>query len=180
MSSTGGMGGIRPQVIPTERLGLVPLRIDHAEEMSSALADPALYDFIGGAPLTPQELRSRYERMLAGSPDPEVSWCNWVIQLRDEPRLVGTIQATIGPGYPGPVAEIAWIVGTDWQRRGIAKEAARGLVDWLRRKPVRAVLAHIHPDHRASAAVATATGLEPTGQWHDGELTWRLTLNHDT
>ncbi|MEV0702024.1 GNAT family N-acetyltransferase [Saccharopolyspora sp. NPDC050389] len=171
-------GGIRPQVIRTERLDLMPLRIDHAAEMSSALADPELYGFIGGAPLTPEELRTRYERVLAGPPDPEVSWCNWVIRLTDEECLVGTLQATMSPAYLGPVAEIAWIVGTDWQKRGIATEAARGVVDWLRRKPVRAVLAHIHPDHRASAAVATATGLKPTGQWHNGELTWRMTLNH--
>lgn len=174
------MGDIRPQVIRTERLGLVPLRVDHAPEMSDVLADPELYDFIGGAPLTARELRSRYARVLAGSPDPEVSWCNWVIRLLDEARLVGTVQATIGPGYPGPVAEIAWMVGTAWQRQGIAKEAVRGLVDWLRRKPVRGVIAHIHPEHRASAAVATATGLKPTGQWHNGELSWRLTIRPGT
>ncbi|MEV0084606.1 GNAT family N-acetyltransferase [Saccharopolyspora sp. NPDC050642] len=173
-------GGIRPQVVRTERLDLMPLRIDHAAEMSSVLGDPELYAFIGGAPLTPEELRTRYERMLAGPPDPEVSWCNWVIRLSGEEILVGTVQATLSPAYPGPIAEIAWIVGTDWQQRGIATEAARGLVDWLRRKPVRAVLAHIHPDHQASAAVATAAGLRPTDQWHDGELTWRLTLDRTT
>ncbi|MBB5156766.1 RimJ/RimL family protein N-acetyltransferase [Saccharopolyspora phatthalungensis] len=167
-------------MIRTERLGLVPLRLDHAAEMSCVLADPDLYGFIGGVPLTPHELRSRYERMLAGPPDPAVSWCNWVIRLLDEARLVGAVQATITPGYPGPVAEIAWIVGTDWQRQGIAKEAVRGLVDWLRRKPVRGIIAHIHPEHRASAAVATATGLKPTGHWHNGELSWRLTLKPAT
>ncbi|MGP4015087.1 GNAT family N-acetyltransferase [Saccharopolyspora sp. 5N708] len=170
------MSTIRPQVIRTERLGLVPLRVDHAAEMSNVLADPELYGFIGGTPLSAQTLRSRYERIIAGAPDPAVSWCNWVVRLLAEARLVGTVQATIAPGEHGPIAEIAWIVGTAWQRRGIAKEAARGLVDWLRRQPVSGVVAHIHPDHRASAAVATATGLKPTGQWHNGELSWRLTI----
>ncbi|MEU6267650.1 GNAT family N-acetyltransferase [Saccharopolyspora shandongensis] len=173
-------GGIRPPVIRTERLDLMPLRIDHAAEMSSVLADPELYAFIGGAPLTSEELRTRYERILAGSPDPEVSWCNWVIRLSGETSLVGTVQATLRPAYPGPIAEIAWIVGTDWQKRGIATEAARGLVDWLRRKPVRAVIARIHPDHHASAAVATAAGLQPTDQWYDGERAWHLTLDQST
>ncbi|MCI2418837.1 GNAT family N-acetyltransferase [Saccharopolyspora sp. K220] len=171
------MGAIRPQVIRTERLGLVPLRVDHAAEMANVLADPELYTFIGGAPLSARTLRTRYERIIAGAPDPAVSWCNWVVRLLDEARLVGTVQATISPSDRGPIAEIAWIVGTAWQRRGIAKEAARGLVDWLRRQPVRDVVAHIHPDHRASAAVATATGFKPTGQWQNGELNWRLTIS---
>ncbi|MGW1680948.1 GNAT family N-acetyltransferase [Saccharopolyspora sp. NPDC002376] len=167
---------VAPPVIRTERLDLEPLRADHADEMSEVLAAPELYDFIGGAPLTASELRSRYVRMLAGSPEPAVSWCNWVIRLRAEDCLVGTVQATISPGYPGPAAQIAWVVGTGWQKRGIAKESALALVDWLRRLPVRCVIAHIRPDHQASAAVAAAAGLEPTGDVHDGELVWRLPL----
>ncbi|MER7083455.1 Protein N-acetyltransferase, RimJ/RimL family [Saccharopolyspora kobensis] len=163
-----------PPALRSDRLDLEPLRADHAEEMSAVLASPELYEFIGGVPLTAAELRARYERMLAGSPDPEVSWCNWVIRLRAENRLVGAVQATIGPGYPGPAAEIAWMVGTGWQRRGIAKEAVLALVDWLRRLPVRGVLAHVHPRHRASAAVAEAAGLQPTADIHDGEVVWRL------
>ena len=48
------------------------------------LSDPALHTFIGGAPDTGTELRSRYERLVAGSPDPGVAWCNWVLHLREE------------------------------------------------------------------------------------------------
>jgi RimJ/RimL family protein N-acetyltransferase len=33
----------------------------------------------------------------------------------------------------GHLPEIAWVVGTPWQGRGIATEVARGLVDWLSR-----------------------------------------------
>ncbi|KAB1907210.1 GNAT family N-acetyltransferase, partial [Micromonospora sp. AMSO31t] len=49
---------------------------------------------------------------------------------------------------------------------------ARGLVAWLGRQGVRTVIAHIHPDHRASAAVATAAGLAPTDVRHEGEIRW--------
>lgn len=158
--------------ISTKRLDLLPLRVEHAEQMAAVLSDPDLHAFIGGAPYTPQALRSRYERLTAGSPDPAVSWLNWVIQLRDESRLTGTVQATISPSGHDLVAEIAWMVGTPWQGRGIASEATRGLVDWLSRQPVQTVVAHIHPDHRASAAVATAAGLTPTDTWQDGEIRW--------
>jgi RimJ/RimL family protein N-acetyltransferase len=72
------------------------------------------------------------------------------------------------------VAEIAWVVGAPWQGRGLASEAARGPGVWLTTRPaVRTVVAHIHPDHRASAAVATAAGLTPTDEWQDDEIRWQ-------
>lgn len=170
--------------VATGRLDLLPLRADHADEMAAVLSDPALHAFTGGTPLTARALRSRYARLAGGCPDPAVTWLNWVIRLREEGRLTGTVQATVtapgeGPGTAsgrGPVAEIAWVVGTPWQGRGIAAEAARGLVDLLAGQRVRTVVAHIHPGHRASAAVAGAAGLTPTDDWHDGERRWRRDL----
>jgi RimJ/RimL family protein N-acetyltransferase len=162
---------LQPETVPTDRLVLLPLAVDHAEEMARVLGDPSLYGFIGGTPPTPGALRDRYERLVAGSPETGVSWCNWVVRLGDEGPLVGTVQATVDGGE---AAEIAWIVGTPWQGRGIAVEAVRGLVGWLTAQGVRTLVAHIHPDHAASAAVATAAGLSPTGEWHDGEIRWRL------
>ncbi|MFD5759939.1 GNAT family N-acetyltransferase [Streptomyces sp. NPDC127044] len=157
----------------TARLDLLPLRVEHAGEMAEVLSDPELHTFIGGTPATPEALRSRYERLAAGSPDPAVVWCNWVLRLREEGCLVGTVQATV----TGEVAEIAWVVGTPWQGRGFAGEAARGLVGRLGEEPgVRTVVAHVHPDHRASAAVATAAGLAPTDRYQDGEVRWELPL----
>jgi RimJ/RimL family protein N-acetyltransferase len=69
------------------------------------------------------------------------------------------------------------VIGTAWQRRGIATEAARALVEWLTRQPIHAAIAHIHPDHRASAAVATAAGLTRTTELHDGETRWRNNID---
>ena len=166
---------IAAQPVFTRRLTLIPLSARHADEMATVLADPDLYIFTGGSPPTRQELRARYERWTAGSPDPTVSWCNWVIQLRNPPRLAGTVQATISTGEQ-PVAEVAWVVGTPWQGQGIATEAARALIAWLRQQSVQTVIAHIHPHHLASAAVAAAAGLSPTGQLQDGEMRWRLTM----
>ncbi|WP_214318098.1 GNAT family N-acetyltransferase [Nonomuraea sediminis] len=166
------MSSIQAEVITTERLDLLPLRVEHAEEMATVLSDPALHTFIGGTPDTPQALRTRYQRMVAGSPDPGVTWLNWVIRLRDEACLTGTVQATIN----GPIAEIAWVVGTPWQRRGIATEAAHGLVTWLASQPVESIIAHIHPAHDASAAVATALGLTPTDVRQGAEIQWHRRL----
>ncbi|MBP0454164.1 GNAT family N-acetyltransferase [Kitasatospora sp. RG8] len=170
------MTTLRPEAIHTDRLTLLPLAVEHAGEMATVLSDPGLHTFIGGAPETAEALRARYERWEAGSPDPSESWCNWMIRLRDEACAAGTLQATVTADDRGATAEIAWVVGTPWQGRGIATEAARGLVGWLREHPVHTVIAHIHPDHRASAAVATAAGLAPSDRWCDGEVVWRATI----
>ncbi|MER8041039.1 GNAT family N-acetyltransferase [Streptomyces hydrogenans] len=160
-------GNVVVEEIRTARLELVPLEVSHAEEMAGVLGDPALHAFIGGVPEGLEELRARYARWEAGAPEPGTAWCNWVVRSREDGRLVGTVQATV----VGDTAEVAWVVGTAWQGRGYASEAARALVGWLRPR-VRTVVAHVHPDHAASAAVARATGLVPTGEVQDGEVRW--------
>jgi RimJ/RimL family protein N-acetyltransferase len=169
------MNAISAEPISTVRLDLLPLRVEYAAEMAAVEADPELYTFIGGSPPTVDALRARYERMIAGSADPDVSWCNWVIRVRQSGLLAGTVQATVFAAG-GPTAEVAWVVGTAWQGQGIATEAARALIDWLGRQSVRVIIAHIHPAHQASAAVAAAAGLAPTDETQDGETRWRLTL----
>ncbi|MEU6273642.1 GNAT family N-acetyltransferase [Streptomyces populi] len=159
--------------VSTARLDLLPLRVEHAEEMAGVLSDPALHAFTGGVPDTPRALRARYERLVAGSPDPAVLWRNWVLRERALACLVGTVQATVS----GETAEVAWVVGTPWQGRGYAAEAARSLVRHVVRGfPVRTVVAHVHPGHHASAAVAAAAGLTATGELQDGEVRWELTV----
>ena len=105
------MNAIAAQPISTRRLTLVPLSPEHADEMDAVLAASDLYIFTGGSPPTAEELRARYKRWTAGSPDPDVSWCNWVIQLQSPRCLTGTVQATISTGGE-PLAEVAWVVGT--------------------------------------------------------------------
>ncbi|MFJ8074587.1 GNAT family N-acetyltransferase [Streptomyces sp. NPDC096176] len=110
-----------------------------------------------------------------------VSPCSFKpVRLCEEGRLTGTVQATITRTERGRAAEVAWVVGTPWQRRGIATEAARGLIAWLQEKDVQVVRAHIHPDHRPSAAVAAAVGLAPTGHRHKGEIRWELPLTQSS
>jgi RimJ/RimL family protein N-acetyltransferase len=171
----GTMPVVAAEPIAAARLDLVPLRPAHAAEMAAVLASPALHEFTGGAPPTLAELRDRYERWAAGSSDPDVSWCNWVIRLRETGSLAGWVQATVtgGVGVGDPSAEVAWVVGVPWQGQGIATEAARALIAWLRQRPVRVITAHIHPDHAASAAVARDAGLAPTGVLEGGEVRWQ-------
>ncbi|MFC0622455.1 GNAT family N-acetyltransferase [Kribbella deserti] len=167
---------VETEAIRTERLALLPLRVDYAEEMAGVLSDESLYTFTGGTPPTVADLAIRYQRQLAGPPDKSASWHNWVLRRHDEPGLIGYVQATVSPSAYGLVGEIAWVVGTAWQGQGYAKEAARGLVNWLISHHVPTVIAHVNPNHAASAAVARAVGLTPTARLQAAEVRWRLHL----
>lgn len=157
-----------PEVIGTERCLLLPLRVADAAEMVAVLADPSLYSFIGGTPPTLEDLQRRYAAMVVGhSPDRTQTWLNWIVQLRNsDQRAIGTVQATLTDGDRS--AEVAWVIGTAHQGRGYGSEAARALVEALTGSGVTRVVAHVHPEHAASAAVARACGLRPTGQLHEG------------
>ncbi|WP_460651852.1 GNAT family N-acetyltransferase [Kribbella endophytica] len=151
----------------TERLELLPLEVEYAEEMAGVLAAPELYGFTGGEPPSAEQLTERYRKQTAGPGRPGEYWLNWVISL--DGVLVGYVQATV----IGAEAEIAWVVGADWQGRGIAREAAVGLAGWLREQGAGQLLAHVHPEHVASAKVAAAAGLRATGELDDeGEERW--------
>ncbi|WP_133977553.1 GNAT family N-acetyltransferase [Kribbella voronezhensis] len=152
----------------TERLALLPLHVEYAEEMAGVLAASELYTFTGGGPPTAEELAARYERQVAGPGRPGEYWLNWVASSLEDDALVGYVQATV----TGDEAEIAWVIGTAWQGRGYAKEAAVGLVTWLQAHGVRRIVAHVHPDHGASAAVAAVVGLTRTDVVQDGEVRW--------
>ncbi|MHB1773000.1 MAG: GNAT family N-acetyltransferase, partial [Acidimicrobiales bacterium] len=137
------------------------------------LDDPQLYRFTGGRPATVSELRDSYCRQVVGrSPDGSQRWLNWIVRRENTGQAVGTVQATVVPGVDGLVAEVAWVIATSLQGQGYASEAAMAMTAWLRCQGVAVVVAHVHPDHKASAAVAAAIGLSPTTVIEDGETRW--------
>ena len=153
------------------RLRLEPLTVQHADEMLDVLSDAALYQFTGGSPPTLDELRSRYARQSAGSGNAVEEWRTWVVRLGADGPAVGFVQATVRPG--DGVAELAWVVGTPWQGRGVARDAAALVLDHVTTGGTR-VSAHIHPEHVASQRVAAALGMAATDRLVDGEVEWAL------
>ena len=167
-----GLDAVRAE-ITTERLVLTPLQPEDAEEMVEVLGDERLHEYIGGRPASPDELRHRYAALAEGSTDPHEMWLNWIARRRSDARPLGTVQATLTAEDGRWVAEVAWVVGVAWQGQGFASESAAALVDRLWSCGVRTVVAHVHPDHRASAVVAERAGLRPTAEEVDGEQVWR-------
>jgi RimJ/RimL family protein N-acetyltransferase len=156
--------------ISTDRLQLIPLQREHAEDLFSLLSDATLYQYTGDAPPSSvAELRVRYSRLEARhSSDGAELWLNWVLSEIATGMSVGWVQATVTARH----ADVAWVVGTLWQRCGYATEAAQALIVWLRCAGVRLVRAKIHPMHTASQRVAENVGLLRTSEAIDGEDVW--------
>jgi RimJ/RimL family protein N-acetyltransferase len=167
------MIGFDDAIIVTSRLLLRPLRIDDADEMVEVLADPALHQFTGGEPASIDELRARYTAWTAGSGSPDELWLNWIVRRSADATAVGTVQATVMNPDVDATAFVAWTIGVPCQRQGYASEAAVGLVQWLSGNGIESVVAHVHADHQASAAVAASAGLRQTSEVADGEVVWR-------
>jgi RimJ/RimL family protein N-acetyltransferase len=158
--------------ITTDRLSLLPLTPEDADEMIGVLDDERLHTFIGGEPLTIEALRDRYRVLARGqSSDGLEKRRNWIVRLLSDGQAIGTVQATIV--LRGREASIAWLIGVPWQGQGFASEAAVALVAWLEARGVDSITANIHPDHLASAGVAIRAGLGPTDEVRDGERVWR-------
>jgi RimJ/RimL family protein N-acetyltransferase len=165
-------------VLATERLELEPLRVEHAEEAAPLFDDERLHAFIGGRPATVDELRSRYARQVLGhSAGGCERWFNWIVRQRGIGAAVGAVQATVVSQRNGAAADVAWVIASSYQRHGYAREASAAMVAWLRDHGASVITAHIHPDHKASIAVARALGLTRTDVKVRGEVRW-LADNH--
>lgn len=168
-----GAADVAAVIITTERLVLVPLQAEDADELCDVLHDDRLHEFIGGRPESRLELHDRFVLLAAGSSRAGESWMNWVVRRRLDSQPVGTVQATVRVVDGREVARLGWMIGVEWQNQGFASEAATALVKWIRRLGVEDIGANIHPDHDASATVASRAGLQRTEEEFEGERVWR-------
>lgn len=154
------------EIIESRRLRLVPIAVDDAPVLADIFDEPAILRYIGG-PVPREVLQDRFERMREGSMSEDEDWLTWTVRYGDD--TVGIVQATIHSGG----AQLAWVVGLPWQRRGFGSEAALALQAWLMDFGFEDFIARIHPDNAASHVVARRLGLLDTGQLDaNGESIW--------
>jgi RimJ/RimL family protein N-acetyltransferase len=160
----------------TDRLVLEPLMVSAAREMVHVLAAPRLYDHTGGGPPDLQTLRERYARQAEGwSSDRSQRWFNWIVRRRETHLAVGYVQAslTVDTG----IADVAWVIGEDFQRQGYATEAARAMLRWLgAHGDVERITAHISAENYPSQAVARHLGFLATSTVEHAEVVWEVLL----
>ncbi|MCZ6690857.1 MAG: GNAT family N-acetyltransferase [Planctomycetota bacterium] len=159
-------------LIETDRLELRPILRDDAQLLFPVLSDPALYEHTGDEPpASVSALRELYaSREARRSPGGRELWLNWMIRIGASGEAIGYMQASVAPRR----ADLAWVIGSPWQSRGYASEAAKAVIDWLWAIGVTRIRASINPHHAASRKVAINAGLRRTDEFSEGEEAWVL------
>jgi len=154
----------------TDRLELRPLYAADAEQLFPILSDSALYTYTGDKPpASHAALRKLYAfREGRRSPDGDELRFNWAINIPARGQLVGYAQATVTVDR----ADVAWVVGKNWQERGYATEVAKAVVDWLHSIGVLRIHANINCNYAANHRVAEKSGFQRTSQIANGEEVW--------
>ncbi|MEP4147678.1 MAG: GNAT family N-acetyltransferase [Halioglobus sp.] len=136
------------------------------------MSDRELYKFTGDEPPDSEStLEARYRYLeRRKSPDDAQLWLNWVVRVEANATEIGYVQATVSETH----ADIAWVIGSQWQGNGYASEAALALVQWLDKTGVKTTRACINSNHLASQRVARYAGLSNSGLLEDGEDVWVL------
>jgi ribosomal-protein-alanine N-acetyltransferase len=156
-------------VIETERLRLVPVPLDALDAL--AADDPATASRLMGFPVG--ELRpghSRVYALRASQIRTDARVAPWLLRLvvdRTTGHVVGDIGLHDAP-HDGMV-EIGYSIRAEHRRRGIAIEAAAGLLSWAATQPgVTTFRASISPDNAASLGLVRRLGFVEVGeQWDD-------------
>lgn len=162
-------------VLRTERLELTPLTEADAAEMFEILRDPDLGAFTGEEPpVSVEALRVTYAVLATRrAPGGDALWPNWIVRERAGGPAMGFVQATV----TGTSAHVAWVIGTAFQRRGYASEAAAAMIAFLSDvMGIEEVVAAIPDHHEASKGVAQRIGLTPSDDFEYGERLWRTSF----
>jgi RimJ/RimL family protein N-acetyltransferase len=160
--------------VRTERLVMEPIAHAHAAGLVEALAHPEVATYLEEPDATTvAAMHARIDRI--ATPPAGEWWLNFAM-LRDG-VVIGRLEAT---SY-GAWAEIAYLVGPAYQRRGYAREGVRWLVEHLRGLGVREVWAAVHPGNARSIALLEAVGFSPAdpmtrplGSYDAGDVVYML------
>jgi RimJ/RimL family protein N-acetyltransferase len=156
-------------VIETDRLRLVLLPLAALDAL--AAGDPGTASTVMGFPVgTLRPGHPRIWGMRAEQIRADASVAPWLVRLTVE-RATGEVVGDVGLHH-APIdgmVEIGYSVRPEQRRRGIAIEAAAGLLSWAATKPgVTTFRASISPDNAASLGLARRLGFVEVGeQWDD-------------
>jgi GNAT superfamily N-acetyltransferase len=98
--------------------------------------------------------------------------CSRHVTLHTITFAVGFVQATLSTQNGESVAELAWVIASAHQGQGYARHATKAVVRWLRKLGANLIIAHVHPYHQASMAVAAGIGMSASETVLDGEVRW--------
>jgi RimJ/RimL family protein N-acetyltransferase len=148
-------------VIETPRLKMRGHRLDDFPDCAAMWADPVVTRYIGGKPLSEEEVWAKLLRYLGHWS--LLGFGYWAIEEKDTGRFVGEMgfadfKRDIDPSIKG-LPELGWVLASKAQGKGYATEAVRAAVAWGEAHfgAVQTVCI-INPDNLASIRVAEKCG----------------------
>jgi RimJ/RimL family protein N-acetyltransferase len=119
-------------VIETERLRLRGHRLEDFPDSVALWADPLVTRFIGGKPLTEEEVWARVLRYVG-----HWAWMGfgyWVVEEKSTGRFAGEMgfadwKREIAPSFHG-IPELGWVLASRVHGMGYATEAVRAAIAW--------------------------------------------------
>ena len=147
-------------MIDTARLRLRPHRLDDLDALTAIYGDAEVVRFIGGQPLSREELWNRLLRYYGHWS--LLGFGLWAIEERGSGRLIGNagfadFHRGLGNDFDG-VPEAAWILVADAHGRGLAAEAMAAALQWLDARGERRSVCIIDAANAASLRLATRLG----------------------
>jgi RimJ/RimL family protein N-acetyltransferase len=143
----------------TERLRLRRSSPDDAAEISRYRTDPTIHRYQGWERTDPEGVRAEIEEMAGRAPGEPGGWVQLSVEERGSGALIGDVGISPAEDEPG-VVKIGYTTSPEFQGRGYATEAVRGLVayafDTLGADVVRA---YANAKNVSSIRVAEKVGL---------------------
>jgi ribosomal-protein-alanine N-acetyltransferase len=115
-----------PPQLETERLLLVPMRIDHARDLFEVYADPAVHG-ADEKPFASLEVTQAHIGGLLKSREAR-SCLNWALTSKDEGRIVGSV-ALHAIAWSHRRADVGFTLASRLWRRGLMTEALRAVIE---------------------------------------------------
>jgi len=116
--------------VHTERVGIGPLSLDHAETMYAYRSNPRVSRYQSWEPRSVEEVRRFISSQVGASPDAPGRWRQLGIFELESGRLAGDVGVHVLEYDPRQV-EVGITVAPAFQGRGLATEALRALLRHL-------------------------------------------------
>lgn len=172
-------------MIETARLHLIPCELSHFEallrdkrELGDMLGVSVADDWLGFEAAR-EAMQYSYE-YLKSHPN-ALGWWTYLFMHSQDKALIG-LGGFKGEADASGTVEIGYSIAADYRRRGLATEAARGMIDYaFSHSHVTEVIAHTLPERNPSTQVLEKVGMRQDGVAQDpdeGEV-WRWSLKRE-
>lgn len=141
--------------LETERLRLRAFTVADLEPYGEMYADESFVRFLSGKPLSKAQVWENLALILGHWH--LLGYGIWALESRETGELVGRAGLLNLPGWPD--VEVCWALAPRFWGNGYATEAAQASVDWaFAEAGLTRLISLVHPENRASAAVALRLG----------------------